>query len=95
MMTDDRNALSPKQQLMVILSEECGELIQTCSKILRRGCIDLDDTSSEYYESFVEELGDVYAMIDILHEWDIMSWEQIEHRAEYKRKKLEKWSDLV
>jgi len=88
--------LEPKQQLMVILSEECGELIQACSKILRRGCQDLDETDSpEYYEKLVEELGDVYCMINLLHEWDIVSWEQLEDRAEYKKKKLKKWSDLT
>ena len=92
--------LQPKQQLMVILAEECGELIQVCSKILRRGCVDLDDTHMPetrelYKEKLVEELGDVYCMINLLHEWDIVSWEELEERAEYKKKKLEKWSDLV
>ena len=40
--------LEPKQQLMVILSEECGELIQMCQKILRRGCVDLDDKDEDF-----------------------------------------------
>lgn len=92
--------LQPKQQLMVILAEECGELVQACSKILRRGCVDLDDThmpetQEPYKEKLIEELGDVYCMINLLHEWDIVSWEELEERAEYKKKKLEKWSDLV
>ena len=34
-------------------------------------------------------------MINLLHEWDIVSWDQLETREEYKKKKLEKWSDLV
>ena len=92
--------LQPKQQLMVILAEECGELLQACSKILRRGSVDLDDTHMPetrelYKEKLVEELGDVYCMINLLHEWDIVSWDELEERAEYKKKKLEKWSDLV
>ena len=87
--------LTPKQQLMVILSEECSELVQICQKILRRECVDLDDTTEEYYQKLVEELGDVYCMIDLLHEWDIVSWESLEHRVEYKKEKLKKWSDLI
>ena len=80
--------LDERQQLMVILMEECGELIQECSKNLRR---------SEIFDrqKFKDEVGDVYAMIDLLVEWDILSWTEIEKRREYKREKLKKWSDLI
>lgn len=87
--------LTPKQQLLVILSEECGELIQICQKILRRECVDLDQQEEYYYEKLVEEVGDVYTMIDLLHDWDIVSWEQLEQRRDYKIEKLKKWSDLI
>ena len=85
----EMNKLDARQQLMVITAEECGELIQVLSKILRRGKID-----DEYREKLVEEVGDVYAMIDIMHEYDLVSWEELEDRAEYKKEKLKKWSDL-
>ena len=80
--------LDARQQLLVILMEECGELIQECSKNLRRG---------ELYDrqKFKDEVGDVYTMIDLLHEWDVISWSEIEERREVKRKKLSKWSDLI
>ena len=80
--------LDERQQLMVILMEECGELIQECSKNLRR---------SEIFDrqKFKDEVGDVYAMIDLLVEWDILSWTEIEKRREEKREKLKKWSDLI
>ena len=80
--------LDARQQLMVILMEECGELIQECSKNLRRG--ELFDR-----EDFKNEVGDVYAMINLLHEWDVISWSEIEKREKVKRKKLKKWSDLI
>ena len=80
--------LDARQQLMVLLMEECGELIQECSKNLRRG--ELFDR-----QKFKDEVGDVYTMIDLLHEWDVISWDEIEKRREVKRKKLSKWSDLV
>ena len=33
----DMKQLDARQQLLVITMEECGELIQACSKALRRG----------------------------------------------------------
>ena len=55
--------LDKKQQLMVITMEECGELQQVCSKILRRAEID-----DEYGIKLVEELGDVYCMLKLMIE---------------------------
>lgn len=80
--------LDERQQLLVILMEECGELIQECSKNLRRG--ELFDKPD-----FKKEVGDVYAMIELLVEWDVLSWDEIENRRDEKRKKLSKWSDLI
>ena len=84
----EMNKLDERQQLLVILMEECGELIQECSKNLRRG---------ELFNrpDLKKEVGDVYAMIELLVEWDVLSWEDIENRRDEKRKKLSKWSDLI
>ena len=84
----EMNRLDERQQLLVILMEECGELIKECSKNLRRG---------EFFdrEDFKNEVGDVYTMINLLHEWDVISWDEIEERERVKRKKLSKWSDLI
>ena len=81
--------LDARQQLMVITAEECGELVQVCSKILRQGTFD------NKREHLVEELGDVLCMMQLIQEWDIVSWQELEDRAEVKREKLAKWSDLV
>ena len=80
--------LCARQQLLVILMEECGELIQECSKSLRKG--EMFDR-----DSFKNEVGDVYTMINLLHEWDVISWSDIEEREQYKRNKLSRWSDLI
>ena len=84
----EMNKIDARQQLLVILMEECGELIQECSKNLRRG---------ELFErqDFKKEVGDVYAMIELLVEWDVLSWTEIEERVKTKRQKLSQWSDLV
>lgn len=82
-------------EVMDILQEECAEVIQAVSKIRRFG---LDNakpgkpkTNREHLE---EELGDLYAMIDILQELDIVSWTNIEKAAEAKREKLKTWSTI-
>ena len=87
-MTKEMNRIDERQQLLVILMEECGELIQECSKNLRRG--ELFDR-----QKFKDEVGDVYTMINLLHEWDVVSWSDIEEREQHKRHKLSRWSDLI
>ena len=72
---------------MVITMEECGELIQECSKNLRRA--EIFDR-----ENFKNEVGDVMCMIELLVEWDVISWNEIEERVKLKRNKLSKWSEL-
>jgi len=81
-------AMDARTQLMVIMMEECGELIQACSKALRK-----DDFDNN--QNLTEEVGDVYTMIEIMQDFDIVSWNDIEERVKVKRKKLSKWSDLV
>ena len=75
-------------ELLVILMEECGELIQSASKAIRCG---------DYYdnESLTEEVGDVLCLIDLLHEYDLVSWTDLDKRKEVKLEKLRKWSNLI
>ena len=88
----DMRDLDARQQLLVILMEECGELIQACSKALRRG--ELYEHSDSETE-LKKEVGDVYAMLELLVEWDVLSWTEIENRRDIKRMKLSRWSDLI
>ena len=46
------SSLTTKQQLFVITMEECGELTQACSKVLRHGLEAKQDL-------LIEEMGDV------------------------------------
>ena len=46
------------QELLTITMEECGELIQACSKAIR--CDDYHDN-----EKLIEEIGDVMCMIAV------------------------------
>lgn len=75
-------------QLMVITMEECGELVQACSKAIRK------DNHREN-QLLKEEIGDVYAMLQLLVKFDIVSWEELDERVKVKNKKLSKWSELI
>ena len=76
------------QELLTITMEECGELIQACSKAIR--CDDYHDN-----KKLMEEIGDVQCMIDLLHEYDLISYTDIENRVIKKYDKLKKWSNLI
>ena len=92
MVRKQMNSLDARQQLLVITMEECAELIQACSKCLRRG--ELYEHSDSETE-LKKEVGDVYAMLELLAEWDVLSWTEIENRRDVKRRKLSRWSDLI
>ena len=82
------SSLTTKQQLFVITMEECGELTQACSKVLRHGLEAKQDL-------LIEEMGDVLCMIQLMHEHDMVDWTDLEQRVEQKRQKLAQWSDLI
>lgn len=73
--------------MLVITMEECGELIQACSKMLRFG-------EDQDYTQLQEEIGDVMCMIEILRDGGLVSEEQIQERIQVKKEKLMKWSML-
>ena len=88
----DMKQLDARQELLVITMEECGELIQACSKALRRGeLFAYSDSETE----LKQEIADVQAMINLMVEWDVLSWTEIENGIERKRNKLKRWSKLI
>ena len=68
--------------------EECGELIEACSKTIR--CEDYVDD-----EKMIEEVGDVLLMIDLIVDRGLVKKEDIEARKKVKLEKLKKWSNLI
>ena len=67
--------------------EECGELIQACSKAIR--CDDYRDN-----KKLIQEISDVYCMIELIHEYDLVSWDEIDEGVLRKIERLKKWSSL-
>ena len=75
------------QELLTITMEECGELIQACSKAIR--CDDYRDN-----KKLIQEIADVYCMIELIHEYDLVSWDEIDKGVLRKIERLKKWSSL-
>ena len=66
-------------ELMVITMEECGELIQACSKAMR---------TREYASKQLTEVG-------LLMQYGLIDEKEVEERVTVKLAKLAKWSYLV
>ena len=79
--------MTKKEELMIITMEECGELIQACSKAIR--CDDYNN------DTLKEEIGDVMCMIELIKDNGLITQREIDNQVNVKRVKLMKWSNLI
>lgn len=63
--------------------EECGELVQACSKIIRHGT-----SNPKYIENLANEMGDVIAMCEVVQEEFSLSRLDIETAVSRRHKKV-------
>jgi NTP pyrophosphatase (non-canonical NTP hydrolase) len=80
--------MDTKTELLVITMEECSELAQACSKLLRFD-------QEQDIERLTEEVGDVVCMLELLEERGYIDWQNVKDRVKYKREKLAKWSNIL
>lgn len=80
--------MKKREEMLVITMEECGELIQACSKIIR------SKGKTKYLRNLQDEVGDVMTMIEIMKMSGLVTDDQIKDRMEVKKEKLMKWSIL-
>lgn len=78
--------MTERDEILVILMEECSEVIQEASKLIR-----FDDTNQDRIE---KEIGDLVCMIEILGEKSIIDSSTIQQHVEAKREKLKIWSNI-
>lgn len=76
------------KEVLIITMEECGELVQACSKVMR------SNGKDKYLTNLKEEIGDVYLMLELLKQHGYVTDDDIKQRQQLKRKKLKKWSNL-
>lgn len=84
------------KETLIILQEECAEVIQATSKIFRFGfdsCYPTEDSATTK-ECLTMELGQLMCMVGLLIEQNIIDENQLVQYAELKKKKLEKWSNI-
>ena len=76
------------EEALVCTMEECGEVIQACSKMIRT------DGAEKYATNLQEEVGDVLCMIEILHTAGLLDEDKLLERMKKKKRKLKKWSNI-
>ena len=81
--------MNRNEEIMIILQEECAEVIQAVSKVRRFG---LSDNVGE----LKKELCDLICMIELMREFNVipMSYEEQLENIFQKREKLKKFSRI-
>ena len=59
------------------------------------GAVGATQLLSKYVQNLKDEIGDVYTMLKLMVEHDVVSWDELEKRNDHKREKLKRWSDLI
>ena len=80
--------MTPSEQAILILAEECAEVVQVCSKILRFGPM------PHNIKNLTKEVGDIQQMIQILYDTNVLDPAQVAIAAEEKKQKLKLYSDI-
>ena len=76
-------------ELMVITMEECGELTQACSKVLRT------DFKDHALQDLKQEVADVVCMIELMKKNGLVNDADIVQGIQNKMEKLEIYSNLT
>lgn len=86
---------SQVEETVGILQEECAEVIVEVSKCRRFGIDSKHYKTGLSHATMLEnEIGDVLAMVDILVEQNVLSWERLEQAKQAKKDKLRLWSKI-
>ena len=79
--------MNAQHEVLQLLQEECAEVIQAASKCIRFG--EKDNT----YQ-LEKEIGDLFCILEIMHDYDMFSYTTVEQYILEKREKLRKYSNL-
>jgi NTP pyrophosphatase (non-canonical NTP hydrolase) len=84
------------KETLIITQEECAEVIQAISKVMRFGfdsCYPFEESASTK-ECLTMEVGQLLCMIDILVEQGVIDEDAMVTAMEAKKIKLETWSSI-
>ena len=82
-----KNDLTDLNELLLVLMEECAEVQVEASKLMR-----FPENSSEKLE---KEIGDLMYMVEVLHQWDLVSFTKIDEQMARKHEKLKQYSHFM
>lgn len=85
---EELNKEQKMNEALIVLAEECGEVVQECCKILRFG---FERTNQKALEM---EIGDVMCLFEYLSDNGYIDWGNVSQRVFEKREKLHKYSSL-
>ena len=85
---------SKTNEALVILQEECAEVIQEVSKCFRFGIDNLNKDGIRHNLVLEKEIADMLCMVDILVEQGILDTNRLATGKIEKQTKLKKWSKL-
>lgn len=80
-------------EIYAITQEECAEVIQAISKVMRFG-LDAVHQGKSNRDHLEEEVGDLMCMIDLLTEAGVLDIVSIAEAGRRKRAKLQQWSNI-
>lgn len=85
------------REIMLILQEECAEVVQAVSKCMRFGPDQIKPNKEVTNIGMLqEEIGDLLAMVELLTDLDIgVTTEGLEQAKKNKFEKLKLWSNIV
>jgi hypothetical protein len=84
------------REALIITQEECAEVVQAVSKVMRFGfdsCYPTEDSASTK-ECLTMEVGQLLCMVNILIEQGVIDEDAMIAAMEQKKVKLETWSGL-
>lgn len=90
-MREMREITDRNRETLIIAQEECAEIIQIISKILRFGW---RDDKYDNRERLTAEVGDLLCMVDLMIEQNLIEAD-LTAAIENKRNKLKMWSSII
>jgi len=85
--TFEKKRIKKINEILDLLQEECGEVVQMVSKARRFGL-------EEKREDLVKEIGDVSLLIELLHAYELFTEAELHQAKLNKSKKLAQWSNI-
>lgn len=82
------------REALIILQEECAEVIQAVSKCYRFGLDNAHKSGATQRANLEMEVGDMLALVDILVEQGLINLDNLNTAKTNKVEKLKVWSTL-